>query len=97
MDPEKKQPVPFDITDPRFVQAYFEKVLHPLESQGVDFWWLDWQQGKLTKLPGLDPLWWINHLHFFDQGKDTQKRPAIFSRWGGPVITATQSDFQETR
>ncbi len=52
-------------------------------SSGVDFWWLDWQQGKQAKLAGLDPLWWLNHLHFYDMQRDGVKRPFIFSRWGG--------------
>lgn len=84
VDPKTKQPIPFDIADPLFAQTYFDKVLHPLEDQGVDFWWLDWQQGEITKLPGLDPLWWLNHIHFYDLGRDSDKRAVIFSRWGGP-------------
>ncbi|MBK8050904.1 MAG: hypothetical protein IPK16_29660 [Anaerolineales bacterium] len=32
---------------------------------------------------GLDPLYWLNHLHFYDLGRDGAKRPFIFSRWGG--------------
>ena len=49
---------------PAFMKGYFELLHHPYEDQGVDFWWLDWQQGTQTRLPGLDPLWWLNHLHF---------------------------------
>ncbi|GAB4569917.1 MAG: glycoside hydrolase family 31 protein [Anaerolineae bacterium] len=82
IDPESKQPVPFDIADPAFTRAYFEELHHPEEARGVDFWWIDWQQGTLTKLPGLDPLWWLNHLHFLDLGRK-DKRAFIFSRWGG--------------
>jgi hypothetical protein len=58
--------------------------IHPLEEQGVDFWWIDWQQGDHTSLPSLDPLWWLNHLHFYDLARNPNKRPIIFSRWGGP-------------
>ena len=48
--------VEFDITNPRFLEAYF-KILHePLEEEGVDFWWIDWQSGNTTKVEGLDPL-----------------------------------------
>lgn len=82
-DPEQGEPVPFDSADPKFIQGYFELLHHPYEAQGVDFWWLDWQQGGSSKLPGLDPLWWLNHLHFHDLGREGQKRPFIFSRWGG--------------
>ncbi len=84
IDPASKQPVEFDITDPKFASAYFDLLLHPLEKQGVDFWWIDWQQGHLTRIPSLDPLWWLNHLHFQDLGRDGVKRPVVFSRWGGP-------------
>lgn len=76
-------PVKFDITDPRFTQAYFELLHHPQEAMGVDFWWLDWQQGKVSSKEGLDPLWWLNHLHYYDLGRDGSRRPFIFSRWGG--------------
>ncbi len=83
IEPESNDPIPFDIADPKFTQGYFEILHHPLEEQGVDFWWLDWQQGELSRLPGLDPLGWLNHLHFYDLGRDGVKRPFIFSRWGG--------------
>ncbi|NHJ33179.1 MAG: DUF5110 domain-containing protein, partial [Asgard group archaeon] len=75
--------IKFDIANQKFAQAYFEEILHPYQRDGVDFWWTDWQQGKKTKLPGLDPLWWLNHLHFEDMSSNLEKRPIVFSRWGG--------------
>ena len=83
IDPASREPVQFDITDPRFTRAYFDVLHHPMEEKGVDFWWLDWQQGTRSKVTNLDPLWWLNHLHFNDLGRDGKKRPFIFSRWGG--------------
>lgn len=83
INPASGQPVPFEIADPKFARAYFEVLHAPLERQGVDFWWLDWQQGSRSKIAGLDPLFWLNHLHFYDQGKTPEKRPFIFSRWPG--------------
>jgi alpha-glucosidase (family GH31 glycosyl hydrolase) len=82
-EPAKQQPIPFQLADPQFARAYFELLHHPLEEMGVDFWWIDWQQGHDSGLPGLDPLYWLNHLHFYDLGRDGKKRPFIFSRWGG--------------
>lgn len=82
IDPASQQPVEFDITDPEFVRAYFEVLHHPYEEMGVDFWWIDWQQGQKSKIEGLDPLWLINHLHFQDLGRNPNRRPFIFSRWG---------------
>ncbi len=76
--------VPFDVTDPRFVDAYFRLLHHPEEDRGVDFWWMDWQQGTESPIPGLDPLAWLNHLHWDDQARRRpERRPLIFSRWGG--------------
>ncbi len=83
LDPEEKEPISFDIADAKFAQAYFEVLHHPLEEQGVDFWWIDWQQGSQTKIEGLDPLFWLNHTHYYDLGRKPEKRPFIFSRWPG--------------
>lgn len=82
IDPESDEPVKFDPEDPGFVQAYFEILHHPQEAIGVDFWWIDWQQGNPARLPGMNLLWWINHLHFQDSARGND-RPFIFSRWGG--------------
>ena len=83
IDPASDQPVPFDIPEPEFARAYFEVLHHPQEENGIDFWWIDWQQGEKTKMAGLDPLYWLNHLHFYDLARDKVRRPFIFSRWGG--------------
>ncbi len=83
LDPEKEEPVNFDIANPEFLEAYLEKTLHPLEEEGVDFWWVDWQQGTNSKMEGLDPLWMLNHYHFLDSARN-RKRPMTFSRYAGP-------------
>lgn len=106
VDMEKEEAVKFDIADPKFLEVYFEEVHHPMEEQGVDFWWIDWQQGTNTKIEGLDPLWMLNHYHFLDSGRDG-RRPVTFSRYAGPgshrypvgfsgdtVITWESLDFQ---
>jgi alpha-glucosidase (family GH31 glycosyl hydrolase) len=82
-DPKTCKVIEFDIANQKFAKAYFEEILHPYQKDGVDFWWIDWQQGKKTKMPGLDPLWWLNHLHFEDLSSEQDKRPFVFSRWGG--------------
>lgn len=84
INPETKEPIDFDITNPRFTKNYFELLHHPHEQAGVDFWWMDWQQGTKTKLKGLDPLPWLNHLHYYDLARDGEKRGFVFSRYGGP-------------
>lgn len=82
VNPSKEQGIEFDITSPDFMAAYFKYLHHPHEKKGVDFWWIDWQQGSTSKIKGLDPLWMLNYLHYLDHGRDG-KRPLIFSRYAG--------------
>ncbi len=85
LDPVNTDRIPFDCTDPKFMAAYFKFLHHPEEKRGVDFWWLDWQQGNKTRIEGLDPLPWLNHLHWVDQQQNRPGvRPLNFSRYGGP-------------
>ncbi|HIU57321.1 MAG TPA: DUF5110 domain-containing protein [Candidatus Ornithomonoglobus merdipullorum] len=82
IDAEREDAIPFNMTDPKFVECYFEKVIRPLEEDGVTSWWMDWQQGDMTDIPGLDPLWMLNHYHYADmQGRE--KRPMLLSRYSG--------------
>ena len=82
IDPATEEAVEFDLTNPDFVSAYFD-MHHRMEAEGVDFWWLDWQQGGVTRQPGLDPLWVLNHLHYLDSGRDGNWA-LTFSRYAGP-------------
>jgi alpha-glucosidase (family GH31 glycosyl hydrolase) len=82
IDPATKHYVPFDPTNKLWATNYFNLVLHPLEKEGIDFWWLDWQQEPDTKMPGVNNTWWLNYLHFTDQQREG-KRPLLFHRWGG--------------
>lgn len=82
VDTSRNEPVDFDLTNPTFIRAYLD-MHHDLEREGVDFWWLDWQQGGVTHVPGLDPLWMLNYLHYHDSGRDG-RWPLTFSRYAGP-------------
>ncbi|NYI70070.1 hypothetical protein GGQ54_000630 [Naumannella cuiyingiana] len=82
IDPASERPVLFDIADPTFVPPYLDLVHHPLEDEGVDFWWLDWQSGPYSTMAGLDPLWMLNHVHYLDSGRNGA-RPLTFSRYAG--------------
>jgi alpha-glucosidase (family GH31 glycosyl hydrolase) len=82
IDPDSKKYVPFDITNKKFATNYLDIVHHPLERQGINFWWLDWQQGATTNIPSVNPTWWLNYVHFTDQQREG-KRPLLFHRWGG--------------
>ncbi len=82
-DSEKKLCVDFDAADEEFLRAYFECLHHPLEKNGVDFWWIDWQQGSVSAVKGLDPLWVLNVRHYLDTARNGQ-RSLILSRYAGP-------------
>ena len=81
IDPATEENVEFDLTNPDFVDAYFD-MHHRMEAEGVDFWWLDWQQGGVTRQKGLDPLWMLNHMHYLDSGRGGNW-PLTFSRYAG--------------
>ncbi|MBF0777999.1 glycoside hydrolase family 31 protein [Streptococcus cuniculi] len=77
---EIEEPALFDIANPLFREAYFKDVHHELEKQGVDFWWIDWQQGTEGKI---DPLWLLNYYHYLDSAKKGEN-DVILSRYAGP-------------
>ena len=83
IDPATRRYVPFAIEDKKFATNYFQHVIHPLERQGIDFFWLDWQQWANTSIVGLTPTWWINYTFFTDMQREGRARPLIFHRWGG--------------
>ena len=82
IEPATYEVVRFDIADPNFVNHYFSLIHKPYELAGVDFWWIDWQQGTRSDLEGLDPLWALNHYHTLDHAKN-HALPLILSRYAG--------------
>ncbi len=84
-DPMTKRQVPFAFTDERFLNAYFSILHRPLEKQGVDFWWVDWQQPDIPwgeEGAKYDPLWALNHYHYLDNA-DGHATPLLLSRYAG--------------
>lgn len=81
--PEDKD-IPWNIEDKKFYRAFFNDVLRPLERNGVDFWWLDWQQWLIARnFEGLGNTFWLNHVFFTDKKNQGEGRPMIYHRWGG--------------
>lgn len=81
-DPSTQEQIPFDFTDTKFINNYFDVLHHPYEKDGVTFWWIDWQQGTKSKIASLDPLWALNHYHYLDH-KENHHVPLILSRYAG--------------
>jgi alpha-glucosidase (family GH31 glycosyl hydrolase) len=47
------------------VTNWFEIVLGAREAEGIDFWWLDWQQGESwINIPLINPTIWLNYIFF---------------------------------
>lgn len=76
-------PISFDVTNQAFLDAFFDVLHRRFEREGLDLWWVDWQQGTHSRIPGIDPLWVLNHYHFLDSALN-DKRPLTFSRYAGP-------------
>ena len=76
--------------NPSFREAYFKDVHYELEKQGVDFWWIDWQQGTQGML---DPLWLLNHYHYQDSCKNAEGG-LIYQDMQVLVVTATLLVFR---
>ena len=71
-------------SDKKFMTEVFDKVMHPMQEEGVDFWWLDWQQHMYDKeMEKLHNTWWINYCYFSDMERNGDKRPMLYHRWGG--------------
>ena len=85
LDAGSAETIPWMLEDRKFAKAFFGHIIRPLEKQGVDFWWLDWQQHLTNpRLAGLGETMWCNHVFFNDMKKNRpDRRPVIFHRWGG--------------
>lgn len=82
IDPSTKKRVKFKCGSDAFWNSYFDILHKPYEKDGVDFWWIDWQQGKQSEVKGLDPLVALNHYHYLDNAENGDI-PLILSRYGG--------------
>jgi alpha-glucosidase (family GH31 glycosyl hydrolase) len=85
------------VEDYDYMKAFFKDIIRPHEKEGVDFWWLDWQQALTVGKHGqeknytpavgsenLGETFWCNHTFFEDMQKNRPDlRPVIYHRWGG--------------
>ncbi|WP_297070127.1 glycoside hydrolase family 31 protein [uncultured Duncaniella sp.] len=77
--------IPWMLDNTDFTKSFTSTILRDHESEGVDFWWLDWQQHLTSPYTnGLGETFWCNHVFFNDMVKNRPDvRPVIFHRWGG--------------
>ncbi len=85
LSPESGLDVEFDASSEKYMDAFYASVHDKLEKDGVDFWWVDWQQDHLkpyVKGTKMRHIPWLNYCyyHHMENGGD---RGLSFSRWGG--------------
>lgn len=83
IDPESGIPVDFDASSEKFLNAFEKVVLDSFERTGVDFWWIDWQQRGGSSIPGVDPLFVLNHTRYLYASRKGDVG-MTFSRYAGP-------------
>ena len=83
VDPATEAPMPFDAGSAEYLAAFEQVVLNDFERQGVDFWWIDWQQKGGSSVPGVDPLFTLNHTRYLYSARNGDAG-LTFSRYGGP-------------
>mmetsp|Transcript_59686 Transcript_59686/g.140550 ORF Transcript_59686/g.140550 Transcript_59686/m.140550 type:complete len:966 (+) Transcript_59686:118-3015(+) len=89
IDPSSERYVPMRMTHKPFAEVWLNHTLGLRELEGVDFWWLDWQQGEgwievLENISNLNPTIWLNYMFFTNPNRwSGSERPLILHRWGG--------------
>lgn len=82
-NPRSGRTLPFDAGSRRYLETFYKHTHTPREREGVDFWWLDWQQFAATRsIPSLRNLPWLN-LYYFRRSQEGGRRGQSLSRWGG--------------
>lgn len=74
LKPDKNAVIPFNVYDPKTIDAYLKLIIHPLDNIGVDFYQLD--GFDMTKL---EEGWLLDHYQFNDKNKDLKTRPLIYT------------------
>ncbi|RYP10756.1 hypothetical protein DL764_000452 [Monosporascus ibericus] len=88
-DTTHKAPILFEATSQKYMYAYFNILHRSLEKNSCDFWWIDWQQGTYSAIPGIDPLWVLNHFQYLDSDSVTTWASLEFQ----PEFTAMASNI----
>jgi alpha-glucosidase (family GH31 glycosyl hydrolase) len=97
--PFANKTIPFDLVNKTYVFALEDLAVGAREAEGMDFWWIDWQQGETQGRTGQDgrpdlkmnPTIWTAKARVTDHDRRcrsgvsacTNKRGVTFARWGG--------------
>jgi len=87
VDPSTGATIAFSMVNETYVNNLEDIMCLAVENQGVDFWWIDWQQGGTAG--GCDgnkqnPTIWLAHIRSTDHARRGQNlRGMVLSRFGG--------------
>ena len=87
---DTNETIKFSIVNSTIAYALEDTILRPLEEDGVDFWWIDWQQGEGEKGEGgaagnkQNPTIWLEHIRSTNaQRRYQSSRSMVLARFGG--------------
>ncbi|XP_065176794.1 oligosaccharide 4-alpha-D-glucosyltransferase-like [Sycon ciliatum] len=89
VDPTTNIYVPFVPENKTFVTNWNKIVLGAREEEGIDFWWLDWQQGEgWINITGVNPTFWLNYIFYTNPNHwngtaGIDQRGMLLHRFGG--------------
>ena len=66
--------IPFNALDPKAVDVYLKLFIHPLDNQGIDFFWLDAYDAERNI-----ELSMLKHYQFNDMARDYKRRPLVLA------------------
>ena len=66
--------IPFNVLDPKVLDVYLKLFVHPLENQGVDFFYLE--TNKLSEEEDL----LLSHYHYYDMKRNYKRRPMLLNK-----------------
>lgn len=65
--------IPFNVYDPKTIDVYLKVFIHPLDTFGIDFFWIDWYNTERV-----NELFFLKHYHFYDMMRDYKRRPMVY-------------------
>lgn len=74
VEPNKDGVIPFSVYSSKFIDAYLKLVIHTIDNLGVDFYFLDFYESKLT-----EEVYRLKHYQLNDMNRNYQRRPMMLS------------------
>lgn len=72
LKPDENGVIPFQVLDPKWIDAYLKLYIHPLDALGIDFFWIDYYNAK-----NIESVYLLKHYHFHDMNRNYKRRPMI--------------------